>query len=289
MAASGFVLYQPLYEKIDAITLTFITQVTGKTIAAVAPVVTVALTLLFIAYGLAVMRNAIDMPLSDFLMKSLKVGLIVSVALTGGMYQSEIAQVIFKLPDDFAATIMTLDSSSTGVGAAQLVDECAGQGFAKAQEAFSKAGIFADNGFTYGFIGVIIIIATAVMSGIGGAFLLMAKVALGVLCALGPMFIVCLLFKPVYRFFVSWVNQCVNYFLLIVLFAAVFSLLMNVYGNYMEDLRFAKGVNLGYAVGGCTIISIVSIIIMLQLPKIASGLAGGAAMADGNVTPRSRK
>lgn len=272
----AFELFTPLFNKIDQTTATYVTDISSKAIAAITPVVSVGLTLGFITYGWLIIRGAVEMPVAEFLNRCLRVGIIVSIALAGGLYQSEIAEAITKVPDELASAL--IGDPSQGASAAALVDTAAQQGFDRAREAFEESGFFSSDGLLYGLFGILILLATGILAAIGGAFILLAKIALALLAGLGPLFIVALLWQPTHRFFDQWAQQVVNYGLLIVLFAAVFGLMMTIFGDYMRDLKFDGAQNVAYALGGCVILSIVSVVLLLQLPSIASGLAGGVGL-----------
>lgn len=272
----AFTLFTPLFNKIDAVTTTFVSAISSNAIAAITPVVTVGLTLSFITFALLIIRGAVDMPVMEFLSRSVRIAIITSVALAGGLYQTQIAGAIQSSPDDLAQALIT--SPSSGATAASLIDSAADQGFLRAQEAFEKAGIFGDNGIAYAVYGAIIMLATAILVAVGGAFVLLAKIALALLAGLGPLFILALLWQPTQRFFEMWVAQVLNYALLIVLFASVFGFMMSIFTGYMGDIKFDGAMNLGYAVGGSVILAVAMLIILLQLPTIASGLAGGVGL-----------
>ncbi len=273
----AFELMGPIYNAVDAITSNFVNHITAQAIASLTPVVTVGLTVAFIAYGLLIIRGAVDMPVMDFLGKSVRIGIIVSIALAGGLYQSQIASALVSLPDEVATALVA--SPELGTGAAALVDNSAGKGFDVAADAFAKAGLFEDNGITYFFFGLIVSIFTAIVVAIGGAFLLMAKLVVAILAGLGPLFILALLFQPTARFFDMWVAQVLNYVLLVVLFAAVFGLMMDMYGHYMGGIKFDGQQNVAYSIGGAMILSIAMVVILLQLPAIAGALAGGVGLS----------
>lgn len=272
----AFELFTPLFQKVDQTTATFVTDISSKAIAAITPVASVGLTLGFIAYGLLIIRGAVDMPVADFLGRCIRIGVIVSIALAGGLYQSEIANAITSVPDELAQALIS--NPTQGASAASLVDQAAGNGFDRASEAFEQAGFLSTDGLTYAFFGVIILLTTGILAAIGGAFILLAKIALALLAGLGPLFIIALLFQSTQRFFEQWAAQVMNYTLLIVLFAAVFGLMMTIFGNYMQDLKFDGAQNVGYALGGAIILSIASVVVLLQLPSMASGLAGGVGL-----------
>jgi type IV secretion system protein VirB6 len=69
-----------------------------------------------------------------------------------------------------------------------------------------------------------------------------------------------------------------NYVLLVVLFSALFGLMMDIYGGYVAGVKFESGVNVAYSLGGAIILSIAMVLVLLQLPGIAGALAGGAAL-----------
>lgn len=273
----AFTLFEPLFGKIDTATNTFVSQISTQAIATITPFVTLGLTLGFIAYAIAIIRGAVDMPILDFLARSLRIGIIVSVALAGGLYQSQIAGAIVELPNSLAVALVS--DPAEGAGAASIIDVAAGKGFDAASRAFEQSSFFSADGLLYGIFGIIIILATAVVVSIGGAFILLAKVALALLAGIGPIFIVAFLWQPLAKFFDMWIGQVLNYVILVVLFSALFGLMMDIYGGYVADVKFESGVNVAYSLGGAIILSIAMVLVLLQLPGIAGALAGGAGLS----------
>lgn len=272
-----FQIVTPIFNKIDVATATFITDISSRSIAEITPIVISGLTLTFIFYGLLIMRGAVDLPIMDFLGRSIRIGIITSIALTGGLYQSTIANAIVTIPDDLATALVS--NATQGASAASLIDQAAGRGFDVAGEAFDKAGFLTDTGVLYGLFGVIILLATGILVAIGAAFILIAKIALAILAGLGPIFIVSLLFQSTQRFFEIWATQIFNYALLIILFAAVFGLMINIFSSYMSEMKFDGVQSVSYGLGGTVILSIAMIIVLLQLPSMATALAGGLAIS----------
>ena len=272
----AFMLFEPLFAKVDTATNVFVSQISTQAIATITPFVTLGLTLGFIAYAIAIIRGAVDMPVMDFLARSLRIAIIVGVALAGGLYQSQIAGAIVELPNSLAVALIS--NPTEGAGAASIIDVAAGKGFDAASRAFEQSSFFSADGLLYGIFGIIIILATAVVVSIGGAFILLAKVALALLAGLGPIFVVCFLWQPLSRFFDLWIGQVLNYVLLVVLFSALFGLMMDIYGGYVAGVKFESGVNVAYSLGGAIILSIAMVLVLLQLPGIAGALAGGAAL-----------
>src|SRR5262249_37661434 len=90
----AFTLFTDLFNTIDTTTATFVTDISSNAITALLPIVTVAMTVGFLVYGSLILRGVIDMPLLDFVSRSFKIGIVLSFAMMGGIYQSQIAGVI---------------------------------------------------------------------------------------------------------------------------------------------------------------------------------------------------
>ena len=75
-----FRLFTDLFQHTDTVTSTFATDVSGRVITAVMPVISAGLTLSFIFYGLLVARGAVEHSVKDFVWKCLKISIIVSIA-----------------------------------------------------------------------------------------------------------------------------------------------------------------------------------------------------------------
>lgn len=272
----AFAIFTPLFAKVDLATATYVNDISTNAIATATPIIVAGLTLSFIATGLLIIIGVIERPITEFLRRSLMICVVCSIALAGGLYQSQLASAITTLPDDLSKSLIT--SPADDATAATMIDVAAEKGFDRAGEAFDKAGFLVENGIQYSFYGAIILIATAIMVAIGGAFLLLAKVALALLTGLGPLFIIALLWKTTARFFELWLAQVMNYVILVVLISAVFGLLMSLFGAFMGNIKYDTIQNVFYNIGGAVILSTAMIIILLQLPHIASGLAGGAGL-----------
>ncbi|AGF75075.1 TrwI protein [Bartonella australis AUST/NH1] len=274
----AFQLFTQLSSKIDQTTAAYVTDISSKAIAAITPVVSVGLSLAFILYGFLIIRGVIDMPIADFLNRYIRIGIITSIALTGGLYQKEIAELITTMPDELVSELISDTSNSDTM--TRVIDKAAKKGFDRANEAFEESAFFDSNGLLYGIFGVIILLATSTLVAIGGAlaFIILAKIALAILAGLGPLFIFALLWQPTYRFFEQWVTQMLNYVILIVLFATVFSVIMNIFGNYMNDLKFDGVQNVSYSLGGALILCITSVVLLLKLAGIAGNLAKGVTL-----------
>lgn len=272
---AGFQLFTDLFNEIDQVTSTYVGGMSSAAASALGPVATVGLTLTFIIFGLLIARGAVQMPISEFIGKSIKIGAICGVALAGGMYQNTIAEGIQKMPDELASVL--LPSTEKGQSAAALIDKAGEGGFDKVSEAWSKGEILGD-GFVWYIVGLVILVATVGLLAIGGSILLLAKLALAVVAGVGPLFILGLLWQPTTRLFEAWTGQVVTYTVLTVIMSAAMGLMLNIFDSAVRTMAFDDVQNVAYNLGGLSILSIAMLIVILQLPGIAAGLGGGASM-----------
>ncbi|WP_019222931.1 type IV secretion system protein [Bartonella rattaustraliani] len=269
----NFKMFTQLFNAVDDVTKSYVTDISSKAIATITPFVSVGLTIAFITYGWLIIRGAVDMPVAAFLNRCLRITIITSMALTTGLYQPEITQLITDIPNDLLTTL--LKNTITGTKLNSLIDTVAEKGFECASKAFEEAAFLDADGILYGLFGILILLATSFLAAIGGAFILLTKIALVLLAGLGPLFIMALLWQPTYRFFEQWITQILSYTILTLLLATVFSLMMNIFANYVSDLKFDGQQNVGYALGGALILAIISIMLLLKLANVASSLAKG--------------
>ncbi|WP_208442394.1 type IV secretion system protein [Bartonella raoultii] len=269
----SFTVFTQLFNKIDQVTKTYVADVSSKAIATITPFITIGLTISFIIYGWLIMRGAIDMPLSGFVNRFLRISIITSIALTTGLYQPEITNLITSIPYDLSKALITTPLTDTQL--MELLDKTAGNGFQYAGRLFQETVFFDANGLLYSLLGILILLATSLVVAIGGGLVLLTKIALALLVGLGPFFITALLWQPTHRLFQQWLIQVVNYIILFLLLATVFNLMMNVLANYLGDMKLDYDQNVSFMFGGALILSIISIMLLLKLSNIANSLAKG--------------
>lgn len=121
--------------------------------------------------------------------------------------------------------------------------------------------------------GAVYVIA-ALAAAIGFGIVIVAKVTLALLVALGPIFIACALFEASRRFFFGWLSQAVNYILLMALIITVFQLILSLVNDQWGAIT-----GMPPSAGGLVFIAlcILGAIFFLQTPAIAAGIAGGAS------------
>jgi type IV secretion system protein VirB6 len=155
-------------------------------------------------------------------------------------------------------------------------DQLLSKGIDVADKIYDQAGI---TDVAPALIAAILLVFVAVGSFLQFAILLYAKVGLGVVIALGPIFIALGLFEATRPFTEAWLRQVANFVILLVLVVALVGLMLTTVSGFID--RFAANAGTaGELVVAAVAISAVpglSGYIALQLPTIAGGLAGGGA------------
>lgn len=271
----AFDTVQQIFDIIDELITFMVDSNIATIIATVTPTVAIFLTIKFMAQGAysALNPGGGGEALSDLITQYIKAAVVLSFATAGGLYQTDLAHLALTLPDDFASILVT-QNKTTSTGMAAIIDTGVDQSITAIQTAFEGAGISA-NGIMSAVIGIILIIATVVLCGLGSAFVIMAKVLLAISLCLGPIAIFCLLWNPTKGIFARWMGTVVNYSLVIVLLALVFGLLMNLFTKMITGLNSNSGFDALSTAIGLVILVIVSVYVLFQVPQVATNFGSG--------------
>lgn len=262
----------------EAVLQSAVAQPIAELTDALLPVITLGLTLQFMAYAFAIMHGQGSMTVTEFFKKAVGVAIIAMIATAGGLYQTEIAQTMLGLPDDLTSVVI----GDTTVAA--QVDKLQ-QETATATQSMGNAG---DSGW-FDFVPdarqIIITLLTfavtvsaAIVGGIIAVITIVIKVGMALVVATGPIFIVFLLFEPTKKMFDSWVAQALNFVFLALLAGLIFAILLQLNLQFVRAMaQWLNGgdVSLMALFAGQVLVSIASIVIMTMLPGMAAGLSSG--------------
>ncbi|MEW5291809.1 type IV secretion system protein [Erwinia papayae] len=272
---SGFTVVTTLFNTIDKVLNTMVTSNVSTIITQVTPVVAALLTTKLIVMALfSAFRPGEGEPISQLGLSFIYMALVLSFATAGGFYQTDLVNLAMTLPDSFATQLKGL-SSTNYTGIAGLIDGSTTTCIEAIKTQFDGAGITA-SGLMSMVIGCILLAATIVITGLGAGFVLMAKVLLAVTLCLGPIAIFCLLWNPVKGIFGKWLGSVINYSLVIIVLALVFSLLMTLFGNMIKG--FVNGAGLYDALStvlGMSILTVVAVLVLFQVPQLAASFGSG--------------
>jgi type IV secretion system protein VirB6 len=109
--------------------------------------------------------------------------------------------------------------------------------------------------------------------------LALSHLALAILLALGPMFIVLLLFDGTRRLFDAWIAQLANYALMTILTVMAAALLLQIVQSYATQTAARGAAILTVDALDMVLVSVLVFLFMRQVMPIASSLAGGASLS----------
>lgn len=265
--AGTFQIFEPAYQFVDGKLDVFLNERASSVIAAVSGPLRAALVLYVLLYGFAILRGAIQEPIMDFAVRSLKLGFIYLLATTVA-YSSYVTTPLFHtLPD-------TLTQAISGAGVPDV-----GAAF---DQFFGRAAYFADKVAKTGspvdlgpwILSAVVYVVGALAAALGFGVVLLAKVALALLIALGPVFVACALFDATRRFFFGWLAQAVNYVVLFALIITIFQLILSLVAQQWGAIDGQDPTAGGFLF---VALCLLGAIFFLQTPAIAAGIAGGAS------------
>ena len=265
--AGNFQIFEPAYTFIDGKLDTFLNTDASNVIAQVAGPMRAALVLYVLLYGFAILRGSIQEPVIDFAIRSLKLTAIYALATTVAYTTWVTTPLFHTLPDTLSQALGGSGTGDPGTAFDQFFARAAYLG-----EKLSQTASVTNPGpwLEAGAVDVIGGLAAA----LGFGVVIVAKVSLALLIALGPAFIACSLFEVTRRFFFGWLSQAVNYLVLMALILAVFQMILSLVASQWGQIDGQDP-----SAGGLLFIalSILGAIFFLQTPAIAAGVAGGAS------------
>lgn len=246
----------------------FLNERLASVIAEVDGPLRAATVLYIVLYGIAVTRGAIAEPMLDFCVRSIKLCIVVALSTTIA-YREHITGPLFHgLPNSLATAISGADVKDVGGS----FDQFFSFGAVLAGKISNSA---APLDVISHIIACVVFVVTALAAALGFGVLIVAKVALALLVALGPIFIASSLFEASRRFFFGWLSQGVNYVVLFALMVTIFQLVLGLVKAQWPAIDGDQN----YKVAGMVFsaLCLLGAIFFLQVPGIAAGIAGGAS------------
>ncbi len=268
----------------NTILSTYVLGVVSSLITAIAPIALICMTIWVTLYGWAVLRNEVSETLPVFMWKVFKVGLVLAFALQSGFYISNVADSANALATGVATTFLPAATDPMTVTSPYaLLDAFNDQASLLVLDLLKDAGIMR---LDLVFAAVVTAFGNVIFLCIALFMVTLAKLFLTFVIAVGPLFILCLAWRPTVRFFDSWLSMVLNS--VVLTWFAFFALGLSVYmGQAMVQVIQSQGGFLGptFNVVGESlkycVVMILMAIICFQAPSLASALTGGAAVQQG--------
>jgi type IV secretion system protein VirB6 len=233
-----------------------------------------ALRLMLILYvalfGVFVWYGALQLTMGQIVRHLFTAIAVFVLATSWGAFATLLYDVFTHGPDALAGAL-----AGGGAGASDALGRVFDQGIEAARVVWQQAGPM---DLTLALVGAIVFIGTVLMTGAALVLVVLAKLALAVLLALGPVFIMLYLFSATRGFFEGWIRQLANFSMLIVLTFGVLALI----------LKIIEPATAMFAVKGASIqlldtaqfllLAVVAGFLFALVPGFSAGVVGGFAL-----------
>lgn len=270
-------LFKNIFFILDESLNTYIVDTVGNIITFASPLFTSMMIVFVAMWGYLMMLGRVQEPLQDGVFRIIRIGGIMALGLTVGTYMGVVVTFLQQGPEHISAVV-----SGAGGTSADTLDALFSQVFAVADAAWKEGGVL-DGNFGLYLIALIVLVIGSGLTLFIAFLILLAKLMTTVLLGIGPLFIICLLFKVTQRFFESWIAMLSNFGLLLVLASSVGTLMTSLAQTYIDKLApneaaAAEAANLGDAAMLCLVFAL-CILVVRQVPSISAALGGGVALA----------
>ena len=213
--------------------------------------------------------------------KGFKVVIVTALALSVDNYSAFFIDTFAALEAGLAEA---LSVGTAGGSIYSTLDSALGDGMELVNLAFrmaDEAGWNFGSAFAWIITGLIVAIGTIIVGLLGGATIIMAKFAVAILFAVGPFFVLLLLWPVTARYFDGWFGSAVNYTLLVVVVATVMSFAVVAFGAFVSaaDLSGAGEANPLLVAAEVFVLCFVLAFLVTQSISLAAGLSGGLTSA----------
>lgn len=263
--------FTSVYNHFDAAVTGVLVTGTSAMIAKITPLFMACFGVYVLLIVYSYMRGNADIidDMEDWLYRMVGWGVIITYGLNIDMYTAHVAPFVTGLGDDLATVF------GPGLDAKTALDSMVNAFI----DAFIKVYTDAD-GFKATLYAIAVIIIVGLFAGafmaIAIAYIILAKVALGVLVAIGPLFIACALFPASRDLFKNWTAQVLNYAFMVVLFS--FGAQVEIALMTTQMPAAGTGITLSQVMN-ISLLSFVMIFVSLNFPALAAALAGGIGIS----------
>lgn len=273
-------VFQTLFQYVDAAVAKYVTDVAATTAGTFQSFGHQLLILYVILWGWSMMRGMVQEPVTDGVWRIVKIFTIFSLATSSSLYASYISNFLFQWPTELASTLQ----GGAVTDSAQMLDQMLDKGNALAGGAWEKANLANLGGY---ILAVVVYALTWVTTVLTGIVVITAKYGLAITLAIGPLFILGLMFESTRRWFDAWLGAVITEGLAIVMsvMAAtlMFKLMNATYDATQLDANANSGIATMSAVSALVIYGIACVFTIFKMPVLAGSIGG--SLSTGSASP----
>jgi type IV secretion system protein VirB6 len=242
------------------------------------PAIVSLATLYCMVWGYLHLTGRISEPVVEGLRRIIVLAVVLGMSLDLWLYNSVIVDTFYNAPAELAAAVV---GATDPVSLIDVIWNNAGSVAESLFHAISQWDIL-------GYVTVALIWLLMGVLCVYTMFLIaLAKIALSVLLALGPLFIALVFFDSTKRYFTAWLAQLSNYALITILTVMFGALLLSIVGSFVsQTAALGSGVHFVDTLN-MLLVAMIVFLVLRQVMPIAATLGGGAALSTLGVISRS--
>jgi type IV secretion system protein VirB6 len=272
--------FAQFFDWLNAQLAAYVAGTAAKVAGALEPAAVTAATLYVMLWGTLHLRGLIEEPVLEGARRLLLLGVVLGMALRLWVYNELLVDTFFHAPGELVGAVI---GAPTAVNS---IDQIWIDGNEVAQSLLTQGGVLSGN-ISFYFAAVLVYLLIGLTCVYTAFLLALSLIAVAVLLAIGPLFIVLILFEPTKRFFSAWISQLANYAFIGVLVALLAALLLQVLNAFAATaVASGAGITIAETARLC-LASALMFLIMRQVMPIASALAGGVALSSQAVVSRT--
>ena len=262
--------FETFWSWLNAQLATYIGDNTARLAAVLEPTVVTLATLYVISWGYLQLTGRIDEPLTTGVRRILVLAVILGVSLRLWLYNTVIVSTFYQAPAALAAAMV---GAASPVGTIDAIWESGGAvaGYLWSQGGLGDLGFYLAGAVVWLLVGMLCVYTMFLIA--------LSSIAEAVLLALGPLFVVFLLFDATRRFFDAWIAQLATYALVTLITVLVSALLLQIVSSYAQQTAARGAAILTVDALNMVLVAGLVLLLMRQVMPIAAGLGGGFALS----------
>ena len=249
---------------------------TSRVAAALEPAIVTLGVLYVMAWGYLQLMGRIEEPVMTGLRRIVTLAIVLGVAVHLWLYNTVIVDTFYQAPAQLAAAVVG------GSDPVATIDAIWDRGGAVADQLWHK-GNFLGGDFGFYLMGGAVWLLIGMLCVYAMFLIALSTIASALLLAIGPLFIVMLLFDGTRRLFDAWIAQLANYALITILTVLVAALLLQVVESYAAQTAARGAALLTVDALDMALMAVLVFLLLRQVMPIASSLAGGLSLASLNL------
>jgi type IV secretion system protein VirB6 len=262
-----------LLTEIDETLIGFVNSVFLQLSPAVHALWRMMMILFIVIYGYRVMTSG-NYEAREMFVKMLKLVIVLVIATEWAAFSLLVYDLTTQFPAEVGAQILSSQGQSSGgvnTGLTAFFDK----GFLVAGEFLRKAGF---SNLMYFFYGSATVFFTVLFGAYAAFLIILAKLAVALLLAVAPIFIILLVFNESRELFMGWLRTLINYALIPLFVYALLALIGAIIDDRLNKLAAslaADSAAVTVPFAAFALCTFAGFLLSLQIMNIVSGITGG--------------